>query len=193
MVEHLYGETFVPPVESVGYKRVLNRYRRPFKTKDGFLAILPYTDQNWRDFFTLAGRDDLLGDPRYATLSSRLRHIEFLYEELGKMATARTNAEWLTELDRRNIPAMVVNTLESLLRDPHLEATGFWQVVEHPSEGTLRLPGLPASYSKTPGAIRRLPPRLGEHSVEILREAGLGAAEIDALLTSGATRVAPSL
>ncbi|HJR51166.1 MAG TPA: CoA transferase [Gemmatimonadales bacterium] len=190
MVEHLYGETFVPPVDSVGYKRVLNRYRRPFKTKDGYLAILPYTDQNWRDFFIIAGRQDLLDDPRFKTLGTRLRHIEILYEELGKIATTRTNAEWLAELDRRNIPGMVVNSLESLLRDPHLEATGFWQVVEHPTEGTMRLPGIPAAYSRTPASIRRLPPRLGEHSVEILREAGLSPAEIDALLASGATRAA---
>jgi crotonobetainyl-CoA:carnitine CoA-transferase CaiB-like acyl-CoA transferase len=188
MVEHLYGETFVPPVESVGYKRVLNRYRRPFKTKDGYLAILPYTDQNWRDFFVIAGRQDLLDDPRFKTLGTRLKHIEILYEELGKIATTRTNAEWLTELDRRNIPGMVVNSLESLLRDPHLEATGFWKTMEHPTEGMLRLPGIPAAYSKTPASIRRLPPRLGEHSVEILREAGLDAAEIDALLASGAAR-----
>ncbi|HEX6211917.1 MAG TPA: CoA transferase [Methylomirabilota bacterium] len=190
MVEHLYGETFVPPVDSVGYKRVLNRYRRPFKTKDGYLAILPYTDQNWRDFFIIAGRQDLLDDPRFKTLGTRLRHIEILYEELGKIATTRTNAEWLAELDRRNIPGMVVNSLESLLRDPHLEATGFWQVVEHPTEGTMRLPGIPAAYSRTPASIRRLPPRLGEHSVEILREAGLSPPEIDALLASGATRAA---
>jgi crotonobetainyl-CoA:carnitine CoA-transferase CaiB-like acyl-CoA transferase len=190
MVEHLYGETFVPPVDSVGYKRVLNRYRRPFKTKDGYLAILPYTDQNWRDFFIIAGRQDLLDDPRFKTLGTRLRHIEILYEELGKIATTRTNAEWLAELDRRNIPGMVVNSLESLLRDPHLEATGFWQVVEHPTEGTMRLPGIPAAYSRTPASIRRLPPRLGEHSVEILREAGLSPPEIDALLASGATRSA---
>ncbi len=185
MVEHLYGETFVPPMESVGYKRVLNRYRRPFKTKDGFL---PYTDQNWRDFFAIVGRADLLADPRFATLGSRLRHIELLYEEVGKIAPTRTNDEWLAELDRHNIPGMIVNTLESLLRDPHLEATGFWQTLEHPSEGMLRLPGLPATYSKTPGAIRRLPPRLGEHSAEILGEAGFSAAEIDGLLASGATR-----
>jgi crotonobetainyl-CoA:carnitine CoA-transferase CaiB-like acyl-CoA transferase len=190
MVEHLYGETFVPPIESVGYKRVLNRYRRPFKTKDGYLAILPYTDQNWRDFFTIAGRQDLLDDPRFKTLGTRLKHIEILYEELGKIATTRTNAEWLVELDRRNIPGMIVNSLESLLRDPHLEATGFWQIVEHPTEGTLRMPGIPAAYGKTPASIRRLPPRLGEHSVEILREAGLSAAEIDGLLASGATREA---
>ena len=190
MVEHLYGETFVPPIESVGYKRVLNRYRRPFKTKDGYLAILPYTDQNWRDFFILAGRKDLLEDPRYKTLATRLKHIEQLYEELARIAPSRANAEWLAELDRRNIPAMSVNSLESLLHDPHLEAVGFWQIVEHPTEGTMRLPGIPATYSKTPGAIRRLPPRLGEHSVEILREVGIGDEEINALLGSGATRSA---
>jgi crotonobetainyl-CoA:carnitine CoA-transferase CaiB-like acyl-CoA transferase len=188
MVEHLYGETFVPPIDSPGYKRILNRYRRPFKTKDGYLAILPYSDQNWRDFFTLAGRQDLLDDPRFKTFATRLRHIEILYGELNDIAPSRTNAEWLTELDRLNIPAMVVNSLESLLHDPQLEATGFWQVVEHPSEGTMRMPGIPATYGKTPGAIRRLPPRLGEHSLEILRESGLDPSEIDALLASGATR-----
>jgi crotonobetainyl-CoA:carnitine CoA-transferase CaiB-like acyl-CoA transferase len=191
MVEHLYGETFVPPRETIGYKRILNPYRRPFKTRDGYMAILPYTDQNWRDFFALTGRQDLLDDPRYKTLASRLKHIEALYEELGRIATTRTNAEWLAELDRRNIPAMTVNSLESLLHDPHLEAVGFWQTVEHPTEGTLRLPGIPAVYGKTPGAIRRLPPRLGEHSEEILREVGLPSEEIAALMASGATRAAP--
>jgi crotonobetainyl-CoA:carnitine CoA-transferase CaiB-like acyl-CoA transferase len=188
MVEHLYGETFVPPLDTIGYKRILNPNRRPFQTKDGYLAILPYTDQNWRDFFTFTGRRDLLDDPRFKTLGTRLRHIEILYDELRKIALTRTNAEWLTELDRLNIPAMTVNTLEALLHDPHLEAVGFWQTVEHPSEGTLRLPGIPAAYSKTPGAIRRLPPRLGEHSEEILREAGLSAAEIGALMAAGVTR-----
>jgi len=187
MVEHLYGETFVPPLDTPGYKRVLNRHRKPYKTKDGYLAILPYSDQNWRDFFTIAGRQDLLDDPRFKTFATRLRHIELLYEELSKIAPTRTNAEWLRELDAKNIPGMIVNSLESLLQDPQLEATGFWQIVEHPSEGTMRLPGIPATYGKTPGSIRLLPPRLGEHSVEILRESGLSPSEIDTLLTSGAT------
>ena len=187
MVEHLYGETFVPPRETAGYKRVLNRWRRPFPTRDGYLAVLPYTDAHWRAFFTLSGRSDLLEDPRFQTLASRLAHIELLYEELGKIVATRTTAEWLAALDEANVPAMVVNTLESLLTDPQLAATGFWQIVEHPSEGTLRMPGIPATFGRTPGSIRRLQPRLGEHSVEVLREAGFDAAEIEALLASGAT------
>ena len=190
MVEHLYGETFVPPIDTIGYKRILNPNRRPFKTRDSYLAILPYTDQNWRDFFTLTGRQDLLDDPRFKTLGTRLRHIEILYGEVGAVAVTRTNAEWLADLDRLNIPAMSVNSLESLLHDPHLEAVGFWQTVDHPTEGRMRLPGLPATYGKTPGAIRRLPPRLGEHSAEVLREIGLGEDEVAALLASGATRAA---
>src|SRR5260370_18434111 len=108
------------------------------------------------------------------------------------MPLPRSSAECPAESDRRNIPAMTVNTLEALLHDPHLEAVGFWQTVEHPTEGTLRLPGLPATYGKTPGAIRRLPPRLGEHSVEVLREIGLGEAEITPLVRSGAARGAPA-
>src|SRR5215471_3819687 len=191
MVEHLYGETFVPPIESAGYKRILNRWRRPFPTKDGYLAVVPYTDAHWRIFFQIAGRPDMASDPRFATLESRLAHIETLYEQLGKIVATRTSAEWLEALDRANVPATIVNTMESLLADPHLEATGFWKIVEHPTEGTLRTPDIPATFSQTPGEIRRLQPRLGEHSVEVLQEAGYSQADIDAMLSSGAT-AAPS-
>src|SRR5260370_28686579 len=80
MVEHLYGETFAPPIDTIGYKRILNPNRRPFKTRDGYLAILPYTDQNWRDFFPLAGRDHLLAHPRYKTLPPPPPPIPLPYE-----------------------------------------------------------------------------------------------------------------
>src|SRR5437762_976558 len=160
----------------------------------GFRAAGPYGEKPAYDDIIQAAsgiaslQSALLDDARFRTLGTRLHHIDILYEELGKIATTRTNAEWLADLDDKGIPAMVVNSLESLLHDPQLEATGFWQVVNHPSEGTLRLPGIPTRYGKTPGDIRRLPPRLGEHSMEILREIGLGTSEIDGLLASGATR-----
>ena len=190
MVEHLYGETFVPAIDTAGYKRLLNRWRRPFPTKDGHLAVLPYTDANWRDFFQLAGREEFLDDPRFATLASRLAHIEILYEELARIVATRTTAQWLGALEDANIPAMTVNTLETLLDDPQLAATGFWKLVEHPTEGTLRMPDIPPTFSETPAEIRRLPPRLGEHSVEILREAGFTPAEIATLIAGRVTRTA---
>jgi crotonobetainyl-CoA:carnitine CoA-transferase CaiB-like acyl-CoA transferase len=188
MVEHLYGETFVPAIDTPGYKRIMNRWRRPFPTKDGSLAVLPYTDAHWLAFFHLAGRDDLTSDARFATLASRLAHIETLYEILATIVATRTTAEWVKALDEAGVPSMVVNSLDTLLTDAQLAATGFWKLVEHPTEGTLRMPDIPTTFSASPGEIRRLPPRLGEHSVEVLREAGFSDGEIDAMLASGATR-----
>ena len=187
MVEHLYGETFVPPIETAGYKRILNAQRRPYATKDGFLAILPYTDGHWREFCALIGRRDLLQDARFTTITNRLANVEAYYSALGEIAATRTNAEWLALLGKSNVPHGPVNSLDDLLNDPQLEATGFWKMVEHPSEGALRMPDIPPRFSKTPPEIRRLQPRLGEHSVEVLREAGLSQPDIDAMLATGAT------
>src|SRR5260370_33227438 len=134
MVEHLYGETFSPPIDTIGYKRILNPNRRPFKTRDGYLAILPYTDQNWRDFFALAGRGDLLADSRYKTLASRLRHIELLYEELATIALTRTNAEWLAGSDRRALPAQPGEHPRAPPPQPHLTGGGFRAAVAPPTQ-----------------------------------------------------------
>jgi len=187
MVEHLYGEAFVPAIDTPGYKRILNSQRRPYATRDGFLAILPYTDGHWREFCGLVGRLDLLDDPRFASIANRLANVETYYATLGEIAATRTNAEWLELLGKSNVPHGPVNSLADLLEDPQLEATGFWKVMEHPTEGPLRMPDVPARFSKTPPEIRRLQPRLGEHSVEVLREEGFTTAEIDAMLASGAT------
>ena len=187
MVEHLYGETFVPAIDTSGYKRILSPQRRPYATKDGFLAILPYTDGHWREFCPLVGRPELLEDPRFASIANRLANVEAYYATLAEIAATRTNANWLELLGPSNVPHGPVNSLESLLDDPQLLATGFWKIVEHPSEGTLRMPDIPPRFSKTPPEVRRLQPRLGEHSVEVLREAGFSQTEIDGMLASRAT------
>src|SRR5260370_18801771 len=93
MVEHLYGETFSPPIDTIGYKRILNPNRRPFKTRDGYLAILPYTDQNWRDFFALAGPQGLLDDPPRRPPAPPLRHIQLLYQAPATIPATPTNLE----------------------------------------------------------------------------------------------------
>src|SRR5205085_5628377 len=134
MVENLYGETFVPAIDTAGYKRILNPQRRPYATKDGFLAILPYTDGHWREFCELIGRRELLEDARFTSITHRLANVEAYYAMLAGIAATRTNAEWIELLGRSNVPHGPVNSLEDLLGDPQLEATGFWKIVEHPSQ-----------------------------------------------------------
>ena len=101
MVEHLYGETFVPPLDSAGYKRILNRWRRPFPTKDGYLAVLPYTDGHWETSSSWPAAPTSLTTRASRRSSTRLANIEVLYEELGKIVATRTTAEWLDALDAR--------------------------------------------------------------------------------------------
>ena len=188
MFEHLYGKTYEPPRGSMGYPRALSPDRRPYRTRDGWVGALPYTDRQWAALFEIANRPDLADDPRFKTLPSRLAHIDAVYATLGEVLAERTTAEWLEAFDAANIPSMPVNRPDDLVEDPHLAATGFWRTVEHPDLGTLRFPGVPAQFSKTPGAIRRAPPKLGEHSVEVLAEIGYAREEIEALVEAGVTR-----
>ncbi|HET9316163.1 MAG TPA: CoA transferase, partial [Vicinamibacteria bacterium] len=81
-----------------------------------------------------------------------------------------------------------LRSLEDLLEDEHLLATGFWSSADHPTEGRLRLPAPASRFSATPAEVRRLPPRLGEHTREVLAEAGFTEAEVGALLGAGAAR-----
>jgi crotonobetainyl-CoA:carnitine CoA-transferase CaiB-like acyl-CoA transferase len=90
-------------------------------------------------------------------------------------------------LDPAHKPAGKVNQLEDLFEDPHLKAVDFWKIMPGTSEGTQRLPGVPITFADTPADIRRPPPRLGEHSFEVLRELGLNQGEIDVLVAEGAT------
>jgi crotonobetainyl-CoA:carnitine CoA-transferase CaiB-like acyl-CoA transferase len=188
MVEHLFGETFMPKIESAGYKRILNKERRPYPSKDGYFALLPYTDSNWREFSELVGRPEIMKDPRFASLASRLANIEVVYSTLAEICATRTNAEWNELMSKSNVPHGPVNTLEDLLDDPQLEATGYWHEMEHPTEGKIRMPGIAPRFSRTKPDIRRHQPMLGEHSVEILEEFGYSAAQIEKMVLSGATK-----
>jgi len=187
MVEHLYGATFEPPLGDAGYHRTLSPSRRPYATKDGHLGVLAFTDAQWAAMARLAGRPELATDPRFASVPLRLMNVDALYAELAAVLATRTTAEWLAEMDRADIPAMPVNGPEALRQDPHLAAVRFWQLREHESEGTVRMTDVPVGMSRSPGGIRRLAPRLGQHSVEILRQAGLPEPEIAAMIDSGAT------
>ena len=179
--EHLGGCVFEPPEGKMGYEPVRQGMRRPFKTRDGWLCVLPYTDTNWRRFFELAERPDLAADPRYGTQQGRQQNLELVLGELARQLATRASAEWTAALGEADIPFAAVNDLEDLLHDPHLESVGFWQLLEHPTEGRLRLPANPIELSATPPSIRRLPPRLGEHTAEVLASFGFDAAAIERL------------
>jgi crotonobetainyl-CoA:carnitine CoA-transferase CaiB-like acyl-CoA transferase len=191
MIEHLYGETFVPALGPTGYPRTLSPHRAPYETKDGHIGVLPYNDRQWRSFFEVVGRTDMASDERYATMASRLENIDSIYSELRTAMATRSTADWLRDLVAANIPATAINDLDDLFEDEHLKAIDFWRTFEHPTEGTLRMPDVFTHFSETPGGLHRGPPRHGEHTAEVLAEGGLSEAEIAALCDSGAAIQAP--
>ncbi|WBV42551.1 CaiB/BaiF CoA-transferase family protein [Pseudoroseomonas cervicalis] len=159
LIEHMGGRSFDPPRGPMGYGRVLSPHRRPYRTADGFLALLPYTDGQWARFFALSGHEALARDPRYAGAKDRAHHFDDLYADLARIVGGRSTQEWLDLLKGADIPHSRVNSLEDLFDDPHLKETGFFRAVEHPTEGGLVTTAPPVRFSRTPATLRRLPPR----------------------------------
>jgi crotonobetainyl-CoA:carnitine CoA-transferase CaiB-like acyl-CoA transferase len=182
--EHMQGQTFDPPTSPAGYPRTLSPHRRPYQTKDGFIAVLPYNDGQWRRFFEVAGKADLLKtDPRFADIGSRTANIDSLYEMVGEELKSRTTEEWHQLLGENDIPCMRPHTLETLLEDPHLAEAGFFQWEDHPSEGRIRTMREPSTWSETKPPTGRFAPRPGQHTREILVEAGFDEAAIADMLS----------
>lgn len=166
LIEHLWGATIGEPGQGLGYTRLMSPYRRPYATRDGFVCVMAVTDEQWQRLFAAIGRDDLIGHPDYATLAERARNINAVLEILATALLARTSLEWRDILDKADIPAAVANSLEDLLHDPYLTEVGFFQSVQHPSEGAMTVLAPPVAFSRSPLSIRRLPPRLGEHDAD---------------------------
>ena len=189
--DHLGGYTFEPQHGEGGYPRQLSPYRRPYRTSDGYVCALVYTDKHWNSFLAAIGQSDLPArDPRFASYASRGEHVDFVYAELEAMFLSRTTAEWMALLERADVPAMPMHDFESVLDDPHLKAVGFFREVEHETEGRLRLMDMPTSWSRTPAEFSHLPPRQGQQGREILAEFGFTGQEI-AELESEQTLILP--
>ena len=178
LTEHLFGATWTPERGAMGYDRIINKFRHPFKTKDGYICALPYTDAHWLTFFELAGRPDLCKEQRFIDRNERAKHFSELYQVLASLLEHRPTEEWLEAFDKADIPAMPVRTLEELLDDPHLKATGFFTEREHPTEGPITTFASPLDFEKTKVEFRRHAPRIGGDGEEVLREAGVSDAEI---------------
>jgi len=190
MTEHLWGLTFEPPIGEAGYTRLMSKHRKPYKTRDGYLAVLPYWDNHWKMFCDVSERPDLMADERFVDMRSRLKNIDASYAATAQVIATKTTAEWITLLGNTNVPTMVVNTLEDLVSDPHLKETGFWQLVEHPTEGVIRMSKPPINFEKTPAEIRHIAPRLGEDSRAVLRGAGYSDDQIEQMCAEGVTLLA---
>ena len=189
MAEHIWGEVFEPKLGEAGYTRLMSHHRKPYKTKDGYIAVLPYMNNHWKTFCEKAEREDLIEDERFKDLSSRVKNIDDTYSETGKILATKTTQEWLDIFAGTKVPVIVVNSLEDLFHDPHLEAVDFWKSFDDPTEGQLKMPGFPSKFSKTPASIRKHAPKLGEHSKEILAEAGIDEETINKMLDSKATLI----
>lgn len=191
MGDHLGGLTFEPPLDQGGYARHMSPDRRPYRTGDGFISVIIYNDKQWNSFFDVTGRDDLRRDPTFATFNGRMRNIDAVYAELGRIFAGRSTAEWMRLLHEADIPVMPVHDLQSLLRDPHLVATDFFPIAEHPTEGPIRSMRVAATWSESSADPSRLAPRLGEQSREILSEAGFTDEEIAELFEEGVAHAPP--
>ncbi len=184
--DHLGGLSFEPAAGPKGYDRLTTPNRRPYPTRDGHICVLIYTDRQWQTFFEAIGRSDIWqNDSRFASQASRARHYSDAYGMLAEFLTERTTGEWLALLQAHDLPAVPVNQIEDLLDDPHLRVSGFLAEVEHPTEGPMVQMGIPQAFSATPANVYRHAPNPGEHTVQILAESGVSAAEIDELLGAG--------
>ena len=176
LAEHMAEATFEEKPETFGYARVLDPHRRPVPTRDGHVTLLPYTNAQWRRFFEMAGRPEMVDHPWVNDLTERSRHIGALYDMLVEMGPQRTTEEWLAIAAAADIPAMPMNRLADLPEDPHLTEVGFFRRLDHPSEGPLWTTAPPVRFSKTPARADRLPPpALGAHTDEVLAALGRDA------------------
>jgi crotonobetainyl-CoA:carnitine CoA-transferase CaiB-like acyl-CoA transferase len=182
LAEHLYLKTFEPPLGGTGDPRVINPEAKPLPTRDGHICISANTNAQAFGFFEAIGRPELKDDPRFCSIAARFANVQAYFDLRATALQSRPTAEWLEIFDRLDVPAMPYHTFESLLEDPHLGDVGLINEVEHPTEGRIRNVGVPNRWSEARREDYLPPPKIGQHSVEILEEIGYPADQVRALI-----------
>ncbi|MBS0224005.1 MAG: CoA transferase [Proteobacteria bacterium] len=186
--EHLGAMTFDPPVGPSGDGRLLSPDYRPLPTRDGYITVRPNTNAQAFAFFDAIGRPELKSDPRFDSAASRTRNAKAYFQVQREGLGSKTTDEWVELFDKADVPAARYNAIDDLLTDPHLRDVGFFREESHPSEGKIHRTKLANTFS---GGARQQDghaPLLGQHTREILAEAGYSAGEIDKLLAVGAVQ-----
>lgn len=185
--EHMYLKTFDPPLGETGDPRLLDPLGKPIPTKDGWICISANTNDQAFAFFDAAGRPELKSDPRFCSVPARFAHVKEYFEIRIEALKTRTTAEWLEIFDAADVPAMPYHTLDSVLDDPHLKEVGFFEMKNHPTEGRTRNMRLPNRWSCGTRHDWSPAPKLGQQSIEILREVGYSEGEIEKMIAEGIT------
>jgi crotonobetainyl-CoA:carnitine CoA-transferase CaiB-like acyl-CoA transferase len=167
LVEHLAGLTFDPPVGDVCYSRQIDPDRQPFPTRDGFISIVAYTDEAWPRLFALLGEPELLNDERYCTRRLRVTNMPDLYQAVARLTPGFSTEELLAACRAAQIPAQPARDIREIMGDTHLAATGFFERLQHPTEGAYFATRPPVRFSDAEAPAHLPPPTLGQHTAEI--------------------------
>jgi crotonobetainyl-CoA:carnitine CoA-transferase CaiB-like acyl-CoA transferase len=157
-----------------------------YETADGYMTVSTMSNGEWRAFCTAVGREDMLDDPRFATPAARDENVNERLEFIQDQLRARPAAEWLDLLPEHGVPCAPAMRRRDLLTHPQVLASDVLLETEHPVAGPLRQTRTAARFEGTVPEPPRGAPLLGQHNVEVLREAGLSDGEIDALVAAGA-------
>lgn len=168
--DHLAEKTFDFENGQTGYQRLMTTYRKPYETKDGYISLLIYNDKHWVNFLNAIDRADLLSDSIFENHSKRADNINAVYNFVSDVVREKTSAEWQNIFDQCDIPCAPLYSVDDLLLDKHIVATGMVKQMEHPSEGMIQTTAPLGKYSKTPVSIYRHAPELGEHTQEIIQD-----------------------
>ena len=181
----IYLATGASPV-AMGSAHPLMAPYQSFETRDGWVNIGAANQANWERLLAVLGASELGRDPRFADNAGRMKHLGALVEQLTPYFRSRTTASWLEEFQAAGIPAGPVLSIAAMHADPQVKARRMVTEVPHSRLGRVDTLGAPVKFSATPASLTRGAPLLGEHTLEVLREAGYSHRETEMLEAEGA-------